>query len=138
MARAEGSEQKEEAALSLRGLRYNVVFPPIALLCIALGWVVALEFRRAATWSDHDETEQQHQNDVTLALMRLLRTQDTTPEVFTCPATQPTHWDFGGGANTALKWSNWRGESTPANLRYQNPFEKTAESRTVNTVQSSK
>ena len=46
-------------------------------------------------------------NDVTAAMFLLLRTQDITPEVFTCPSSNAEKWDFGGGANTALNWSNW-------------------------------
>src|SRR4051794_4547607 len=41
-------------------------------------------------------------NDVTAALFLLLRTQDITPEVFTCPTSNAEKWDFGGGGNTAL------------------------------------
>src|SRR5213075_1579940 len=48
-------------------------------------------------------------NDVTAALYLLLRTQDITSEVFICPATMQERWDFGGGKNTALNWTNWKG-----------------------------
>ncbi len=48
-------------------------------------------------------------NDVTAALFLLLRTQDVTPKLFVCPTTDQTPWDFGGGANTAQNWVNWRG-----------------------------
>jgi prepilin-type processing-associated H-X9-DG protein len=65
-------------------------------------------------------------NDVTAALFQLLRTQDVTSEIFICPsAAGRTKWDFGGGANTSLNWSNWQGF---AGLRdhlsysYQNPY----------------
>jgi prepilin-type processing-associated H-X9-DG protein len=50
-------------------------------------------------------------NDVTAALYLLLRTQDITSEVFTCPSSQQERWDFGGGANTAMNWSNWNGDA---------------------------
>ena len=48
-------------------------------------------------------------NDVTAALFLLLRTQDITSDVFTCPSSNAEKWDFGGAANTALNWSNWEG-----------------------------
>jgi prepilin-type N-terminal cleavage/methylation domain-containing protein/prepilin-type processing-associated H-X9-DG protein len=63
--------------------------------------------------------------DVTSALFLLLRTQDITPEVFTCPSSNAEKWDFGGGANTALNWSNWNSSSgVQRNLSYsyQNPY----------------
>jgi prepilin-type processing-associated H-X9-DG protein len=67
-------------------------------------------------------------NDVTAALYLLLRTQDITPEVFTCPSSNAEKWDFGGGANTALNWSNWNGTAgAQRNLSYsyQNPYAST-------------
>jgi len=64
-------------------------------------------------------------NDVTAAFFLLMRTQDITSEVFTCPSSNAEKWDFGGGANTALNWSNWN--STAGVLKnlsysYQNPY----------------
>jgi hypothetical protein len=52
---------------------------------------------------------------ITAALLTLMNSRDIGSEVFTCPTTQPTvfpgagaeKWDFGGGGNTALNWSNW-------------------------------
>jgi prepilin-type N-terminal cleavage/methylation domain-containing protein/prepilin-type processing-associated H-X9-DG protein len=64
-------------------------------------------------------------NDVTAALYLLLRTQDITAEVFTCPSANTEKWDFGGGANTALNWSNWNGtQGIQRNLSYSyaNPY----------------
>src|SRR5262245_54942894 len=64
-------------------------------------------------------------NDVTAALYLLLRTQDITAEVFTCPSSNAEKWDFGGGSNTALNWSNWNGTSgVQRNLSYSyaNPY----------------
>jgi len=64
-------------------------------------------------------------NDVTAALFLLLRTQDITPEVFTCPSSNAEKWDFGGGANTALNWSNWNstnGVQRNLSYSYQNPY----------------
>jgi len=67
-------------------------------------------------------------NDVTMALYLLLRTQDITPEVFICPSANAEKWDFGGGANTALNWSNWNGTTgVQRNLSYsyENPYAST-------------
>jgi prepilin-type processing-associated H-X9-DG protein len=65
-------------------------------------------------------------NDVSAALYLLLRTQEITSEVFVCPSSNQEKWDFGGGANTALNWSNWNTYSngTQRNLSYsyQNPY----------------
>ncbi len=64
-------------------------------------------------------------NDVSASLFLLLRTQDITSEVFTCPSSNAEKWDFGGGTNTALNWSNWNGTAgLQRNLSYsyQNPF----------------
>jgi prepilin-type N-terminal cleavage/methylation domain-containing protein/prepilin-type processing-associated H-X9-DG protein len=78
-----------------------------------------------ATNSDPFLTAGPTNNDVSAALFLLLRTQDITPEVFTCPSSNAEKWDFGGGANTALNWSNWN--STGGLLKnlsysYQNPY----------------
>ena len=48
-------------------------------------------------------------NDVTAALYLLMRTQDITSQAFVCPSTSKEKWDFGGGMNTALNWTNWNG-----------------------------
>jgi len=64
-------------------------------------------------------------NDVSAALYLLLRTQEIGSEVFTCPSSNAEKWDFGGGSNTALNWSNW---NQPLNVvkqlsySYQNPY----------------
>ena len=50
-------------------------------------------------------------NDVTAAIFLLLRTQEIGSEVFTCPSSNAERWDFGGGSNTALNWSNWEGHA---------------------------
>jgi prepilin-type N-terminal cleavage/methylation domain-containing protein len=70
-------------------------------------------------------TQRPENNDVTAALYLLLRTQDITAEVFTCPSSNAEKWDFGGGANTALNWSNWNGTAgVQRNLSYSyaNPY----------------
>jgi prepilin-type N-terminal cleavage/methylation domain-containing protein/prepilin-type processing-associated H-X9-DG protein len=68
-------------------------------------------------------------NDVSAALFLLLRTQEITAEVFTCPSSNAEKWDFGGGSNTALNWSNWNGYSGNAgsiqrslSYSYQDPY----------------
>lgn len=64
-------------------------------------------------------------NDVTAALYLLMRTQDITSAEFICPATLQERWDFGGGANTALNWTNWPGNARLAehlSYSYQNPY----------------
>jgi prepilin-type processing-associated H-X9-DG protein len=64
-------------------------------------------------------------NDVSAALFLLLRTQEITAEVFTCPTSNAEKWDFGGGANTALNWSNWEGRpgiQKCLSYSYQNPY----------------
>jgi len=64
-------------------------------------------------------------NDVSAAFFLLMRTQDITPEVFTCPSSNAEKWDFGGGANTALNWANWNsaaGVLKNDSYSYQNPY----------------
>jgi len=51
-------------------------------------------------------------NDVSAAFYLILRTQEITAEVFTCPSSNAEKWDFGGGSNTALNWSNFNGTTT--------------------------
>lgn len=77
-------------------------------------------------------------NDVTAALFLLLRTQDITSEVFTCPSSNAEKWDFGGGSNTAQNWSNWALSSTAPtgfygkhlSYSYQNPYADTVAANT--------
>jgi len=58
-------------------------------------------------------------NDVTASLFLLLRTQDITSEVFTCPSSSGERWNYGGGSNSAQNWTNWNGTSgVTANLSY--------------------
>jgi len=72
-------------------------------------------------------------NDVSAALFLLLRTQEITAEVFTCPSSNAEKWDFGGGSNTALNWSNWNGYSSSQagstqrslSYSYQDPYPST-------------
>jgi hypothetical protein len=71
-------------------------------------------------------------NDVTAAIYLLMRTQDITSNEFVCPSTTQTHWDFGGGTNDALSWTNWNGNAgIRAHLSYsmQNPYASQAAAR---------
>jgi hypothetical protein len=64
-------------------------------------------------------------HDVTAASFLLLRTQDITAGVFTCPSAQRRPFDFGGGTHTAQDWTNWPGNAgLLAHLSYsmQNPY----------------
>src|SRR5262245_51104430 len=64
-------------------------------------------------------------NDVTAALYLLLRTQDITSEQFTCPSARAKRFEFGGGGNTAMNWTNWPGNKGIAahlSYSYQNPY----------------
>jgi len=67
-------------------------------------------------------------NDVTAALFLLMRTQEITAEVFTCPSSNAQKWDFGGGTNTAQQWVNWNsttGILTNLSYSYENPYPST-------------
>jgi prepilin-type N-terminal cleavage/methylation domain-containing protein/prepilin-type processing-associated H-X9-DG protein len=46
-------------------------------------------------------------NDVTSALYLLLRTQEITSEVFTCPSSNAEKMTYNGGSNTALNFCNF-------------------------------
>jgi prepilin-type N-terminal cleavage/methylation domain-containing protein/prepilin-type processing-associated H-X9-DG protein len=70
-------------------------------------------------------------NDVSAALFLLLRAGDITSEVFTCPSSNATKWDYGGGTNTAQNWCNWAGETgsggqsgllTNESYSYEDPY----------------
>ena len=89
------------------------------------GSAVTPTWGTGATNSDPFLTSGPSANDVSAALFLLLRTQDITPEVFTCPSSNAEKWDFGGGANTALNWSNWNstgGIQRNLSYSYQNPY----------------
>jgi len=71
-------------------------------------------------------------NDVSAALYLLLRTQEITSEVFTCPSSNDERVNFGTGGAVALSFVNWitnSGDtvSLPKNLSYsyQNPYPNT-------------
>lgn len=61
-------------------------------------------------------------NDVSAALYLVLRTQDITSEVFTCPSSNAERWDFGGGTNTAQNYTNWTDVRRNLSYSLQNPY----------------
>jgi prepilin-type N-terminal cleavage/methylation domain-containing protein/prepilin-type processing-associated H-X9-DG protein len=67
-------------------------------------------------------------NDVTAAVYLLLRNEDLTPEVFTCPSSNGVKWDYGGGSNSALNWCNWNGAAgitTNLSYSFEDPYPDT-------------
>jgi prepilin-type N-terminal cleavage/methylation domain-containing protein/prepilin-type processing-associated H-X9-DG protein len=60
-------------------------------------------------------------NDVTAALFLLLRTQDITSEVFTCPSSNAEKDLFGGGTNAPINRTNFSDERN-ISYSYQNPY----------------
>jgi prepilin-type processing-associated H-X9-DG protein len=88
----------------------------------ATGATVIPTWGTGAASSDPWATSGPQPNDVTAALFLLLRTQDITPEVFTCPSSDAEKWDFGGGSNTALNWSNWVEIKKHLSYSMQNPY----------------
>jgi len=60
-------------------------------------------------------------NDVTAALFLLLRTQDITSEVFTCPSSNAEKDLYGGGTNAPINRCNFTG-SKNLSYSYQNPY----------------
>src|SRR5687768_8795330 len=64
-------------------------------------------------------------NDVTAALFLLLRTQDITSEVFTCPSSNAEKDTYGGGTNAPINRSNFT-SSKNLSYSYQNPYPGTS------------
>jgi len=60
-------------------------------------------------------------NDVTAAMFLLLRTQDITSEVFTCPSSNSEKDLYGGGTNAPINRCNFTG-SKNISYSYQNPY----------------
>jgi prepilin-type processing-associated H-X9-DG protein len=58
-------------------------------------------------------------NDVTAAMFLLLRTQDITSEVFTCPTADAVRWDYDGGTVTSVSNFPHRGVLS---YGYANPY----------------
>jgi len=61
-------------------------------------------------------------NDVTAAMFMLLRTQDITAEVFTCPSTNTERDDYGGGTNAPINRSNFTDFKKNLSYSFQNPY----------------
>jgi prepilin-type N-terminal cleavage/methylation domain-containing protein/prepilin-type processing-associated H-X9-DG protein len=61
------------------------------------------------------------ENDVTAAMFLLLRTQDITSEVFTCPSSNSEKDLFGGGTNAPINRSNFT-NSRNLSYSYQHPY----------------
>src|SRR5687767_10149854 len=51
-------------------------------------------------------TARPHNDDVTAAIFQLLRTQDITSEVFTCPSSNAEKDNYGGGTNAPINRVN--------------------------------
>ena len=64
-------------------------------------------------------------NDVTAALFLLLRTQDITSEVFTCPSSNGEKDTYGGGTNAPINRTNFT-SSKNISYSYQNPYPGTS------------
>ena len=60
-------------------------------------------------------------NDVTAALFLLLRTQDITSEVFTCPSSNSEKDLYGGGTNAPINRCNFTAQKN-LSYSYQNPY----------------
>ena len=64
-------------------------------------------------------------DDVTAALFMLLRTQDITSEVFTCPSSNDEKDTFGGGTNAPINRCNFTA-SKNLSYSYQDPYAGTS------------
>src|SRR4051812_7690860 len=70
-------------------------------------------------------TNRPSDNDVTASLFMLLRTQDITSEVFTCPSSNSEKDLFGGGTNAPINRSNFTSNKN-LSYSYQDPFPGTS------------
>ena len=61
-------------------------------------------------------------NNVPQALYLLLRTQDITSEVFTCPSSNAEKDTYGGGTNAAINKSNFTDLAKNLSYSYQDPY----------------
>lgn len=78
---------------------------------------------RIPTWGTGvNSADEQAENDVTGAMFLLLRTQDITSEVFTCPSSTAEKDAYGGGTNAPI--NRWNFTDVKKNLSYalQNPY----------------
>jgi prepilin-type processing-associated H-X9-DG protein len=61
-------------------------------------------------------------NDVTAAMFLLLRTQDITSEVFTCPSSSAEKDVYGGGTNAAINRANFTDLAKNLSYSMHNPY----------------
>jgi prepilin-type processing-associated H-X9-DG protein len=61
-------------------------------------------------------------NDVSAALFLLLRTQDITSEVFTCPSSDTERDTYGGGTNSAINRANFTDLKKNLSYSMHNPY----------------
>ena len=61
-------------------------------------------------------------NNVPQSLFLLLRTQDITSEVFTCPSSNAEKDTYGGGTNAAINKSNFTDLAKNLSYSYQDPY----------------
>jgi prepilin-type N-terminal cleavage/methylation domain-containing protein/prepilin-type processing-associated H-X9-DG protein len=61
-------------------------------------------------------------NNIPASLFLLLRTQDISSEVFTCPSSNATKDDYGGGANSAQNRSNFTAIQSNLSYSFASPF----------------
>ncbi len=61
-------------------------------------------------------------NDVSAALFLLLRTQDITSEVFTCPSSNAEKDIYGGGTNAAVNRANFTDVRKNLSYSLHNPY----------------
>ena len=64
-------------------------------------------------------------NSIPQALFLLLRTEDITSAVFTCPSSNATTDVFGGGTNTSLNQINFTNIQNNLSYSYANPYPDT-------------
>src|SRR6202034_1826783 len=64
-------------------------------------------------------------NNVPEALFLLLRTEDITAAVFTCPSSNATADVYGGGTNTALNQIDFTNIQNNLSYSYANPYPDT-------------
>jgi prepilin-type N-terminal cleavage/methylation domain-containing protein/prepilin-type processing-associated H-X9-DG protein len=71
-------------------------------------------------------TGSDEENNVPQALYLLIRTQDVTSEVFTCPSSNAEKDTYGGGTNSAINKSNFTDLAKNLSYSYQNPYPNAA------------
>jgi len=70
-------------------------------------------------------TGREANNDVSAALFLLMRTQDITSEVFTCPSSNAEKDLYGGGSNAAINRVNFTDYKKNLSYSYQDPYPDT-------------